>query len=78
MRKLEVVSGLAVLLATAAYIHLSHHFVFRALHTHGLTVALLACFVVGLAVGILSLCGAFFLLRGRLPPAGGGSPGSAA
>jgi hypothetical protein len=78
LRKLEIVSGIAVFIATLGYVHIAHHFVLHDLHAGGVTLLAAACFVVGLAVGILSFCGAFFLLRGRRLPAGVQRPDSAA
>jgi F0F1-type ATP synthase assembly protein I len=63
MRKLNVASGIAVLLTTVAFAHMLYHF-----QTHaGQDVhnpVFITGMIVGIVVGIFSLIGAFLLFRG--------------
>ncbi len=61
MRLLCILSGLAVLLTTAAFAHLLHHYYMHAGDVHN--PLFMTGMAVGIVIGVFSLLGAFLLLR---------------
>ncbi len=63
MRLLNILSGLAVLLATAAFAYLLHHFYTHAAAGDVHNPLFLTGMIVGIVVGIFSFIGGCLLLR---------------
>jgi hypothetical protein len=63
MRILNIVSGVAVLFTTLAYVHLVHHHFRQALAEAHHSAPYWAAFLPALAAGILSLLGGILLLK---------------